>query len=59
MTVRREIATRDRRAALQGREAYLKQYVDQLSGEPARLAAETRAAKLVAAANSRLEQNRS
>ena len=34
----REVATRDGRVELRGREAYLKQYVDRPSGEPARLA---------------------
>ena len=32
----RAVATRDRRAEPRGRETYLKQYVDRLSGEPAR-----------------------
>ena len=31
----RAVAKRDRRAEPRGREAYLKQYVDRLSGEPA------------------------
>ncbi len=31
----RAVATRDRRAEPRGREAYLKQYVDRPSGEPA------------------------
>ena len=34
----REVATRDGRVELRGREAYLKQYVDRPSGGPARLA---------------------
>ena len=34
----REVATRDGRVEPRGREAYLKQYVDRPSGEPARLA---------------------
>ena len=34
----REVATRDGRVESRGREAYLKQYVDRPSSEPARLA---------------------
>ena len=52
----RAVATRDRRAEPRGREAYLKQYVDRLSGEPACLDAGPTASRLVAAANPRLQQ---
>jgi hypothetical protein len=40
-------------------EAYLKQYVEGLSGEPARLHALQHACRLVAAVNSRSQQKRS
>jgi len=49
------VAMRDRRAEPRGREAYLKQYVDRLSGEPACLDAGLTASRLVEAANSRLQ----
>ena len=52
----RAVAMRDRRAAPRGREAYLKQYVDRPSGEPACLDATPDASRLVAAANPRLQQ---
>jgi hypothetical protein len=55
----RAVAMRDRRAEPRGREAYLKQYVDRLSGEPACLDAGSTASRLVAAANPRLQQKRS
>ena len=55
----RAVATRDRRAEPRGREAYLKQYVDRPSGEPACLDAGPTASRLVAAANPRLQQKRS
>ena len=42
----------------EGPEAYLKQYVEDLSGEPARLRASKPACRRVVAANSRLQQNR-
>ena len=42
-----------------GTEAYLKQYVEGLSGEPARLHASEAACRLVEAANPRLQQKRS
>ena len=42
--------------AYDGREAYLKQYVDRLSGEPACLDAASTASRLVVAANPRLQQ---
>ena len=42
-----------------GADAYLKQYVERLSGEPARLPAVQRAGRRVAAANGRLQQKRS
>lgn len=50
----REVALRAGRAEPRRREAYSLQYVDRLSGEPARLAGEG-AARLGAAANSRLQ----
>jgi hypothetical protein len=52
----RAVATRDGRAEPRGREAYLKQYVDRLNGEPACLDAGLSASRLVAAANPRLQQ---
>jgi hypothetical protein len=52
----RAVAMRDRRAEPRGREAYLKQYVDRPSGEPACLDAMPDASRLVAAANPRLQQ---
>ncbi len=52
----RAVAKRDRRAEPRGREAYLKQYVDRPSGEPAYLDAVPTASRFVAAANPRLEQ---
>ena len=55
----RAIARRDRRAEPRGREAYLKQYVDRLNGEPACLDAVPTASGLVVAANLRLKQKRS
>ena len=55
----RVVATRDRRAEPRGREAYLKRYVDRLSGEPACPDAVSTASRLVAAANPRLQQKRS
>ena len=55
----RAVATRDRRAESRGRKAYLKQYVDRPSGEPACLDATPDASRLVAAANPRLQQKRS
>ncbi len=55
----RAVALRDGRVERGRPEAYLKQYVEGLSGEPARLHARTAACKLVAAANPRLEQKRS
>ena len=42
-----------------GTEAYLKEYGEGLSGEPARLPAVQSAGRLVAAANGRLQQKRS
>ena len=54
----RAVAKRDRRAEARGREAYLKQYVDRPSGEPACLDAGPTASRLVAAANPRLQQKR-
>ena len=42
-----------------GTEAYSKQYVEGLSGEPARMPAVQSAGRLVAAANGRLQQKRS
>ena len=42
-----------------GREAYSRQYVDRLSGEPARLRAAEAAGRLVAAASLQLQQKRS
>ena len=55
----RAVAKRDRRAEPRGREAYLKRYVDRLSGEPACLDAVPTASRLVVAANPRLQQKRS
>ena len=55
----RAVAKRERRAEPRGRKAYLKQYVDRPSGEPACLDATPDAARLVAAANPRLQQKRS
>ena len=55
----RAVAKRDRRAEPRGREAYLKQYVDRLSGEPACLDAVPTASRPVTAANPRLQQRRS
>ena len=55
----RAVAKRERRAESRGRKAYLKQYVDRQSGEPACLDATPDAARLVAAANPRLQQKRS
>ena len=55
----RAVAMRDRRAEPRGREAYLKQYVDRPSGEPACLDAGLTASRLVVAANPRLQQKRS
>ena len=55
----RAVAKRDRRAELRGREAYLKQYVDRPSCEPACLDAGVPVPRLVAAANPRLQQKRS
>ena len=55
----RVVAKRDRRAEPRVREAYLKLYVDRLSGEPACLDAVPTASRLVAAANPRLQQKRS
>jgi len=49
----RAVATRDRRAEPRGREAYLKQYVDRLSGEPACLDAGPTASRCVATALAR------
>jgi len=49
------VGGRDRRAEPRGREAYLKQYVDRPSGEPACLDAGPTASRLVAAANPRLQ----
>jgi hypothetical protein len=49
----------DRRAEPRGREAYLKQYVDRLNGEPACLDAGSTASRLVEAANPQLQQKRS
>ena len=53
------VASRDGRAEAGGTEAYLKKYVEGLSGEPARLHASQAACRLVVAANSRLQQKRS
>jgi hypothetical protein len=53
------VAERDGRVEPRGREAYLKQYVDRPSGEPARWHAMEPACQLVAAANPRLQQKRS
>ncbi len=47
-------ALRDGRVEPRWREAYSLQYVDRLSGEPARLHAADAACRLVAAANGRL-----
>jgi len=55
----RAVAKRDRRVEPRRREAYLKQYVDRPSGEPACLDAGSIAFRLVAAANLRLQQKRS
>ncbi len=55
----RPVASRDGRVEPRGREAYSLEYVDQLSGEPARLHAAEAACRLVAAANGRLQQKRS
>ena len=55
----RAVAWRDERVELRRPEAYLKQYVEGLSGEPARLHAAETACRLVRAANSRLQQKRS
>jgi hypothetical protein len=52
----RTIARRDRRAEQRGREAYLKQYVDRLNGEPVCLDAVPTASGLVVATNLRLQQ---
>ena len=55
----RAVASRDGRAEPRGTEAYLKEYVERLSGEPARLHAAVAACRLVVAANGRLQQKRS
>jgi hypothetical protein len=55
----RAVAKRHRRTEPRRREAYLKQYVDRPSGEPACLDARPSASRLVAAANPRLQQKRS
>jgi hypothetical protein len=55
----RAVVKRDRREELRGRDAYLKRYVDRLSGEPACLDAGPTASRLVAATNPRLQQKRS
>ena len=55
----RAVVSRDGRAEARGTEAYWNQYVQGLSGEPARLPAIQSAGKLVAAANGRLQQKRS
>ena len=55
----RAVAWRDERVEPRRPEAYLKQYVEGLSGEPARLHASEVACRLVVAANSRLQQKRS
>ena len=54
---KRKAASRDRRAEARGTEAYLRKYVEGLSDEPVGLA-HLDAAKLVAAADLRLQQNR-
>jgi len=51
----RAVALRDEREEPRGPEAYLKQYVEGQSGEPARLHAQKPACRLVVAANSRLQ----
>ena len=55
----RAVASRDGRVEPRRREAYSLEYVDRLSGEPARLHAAEAACRLVAAANPRLQQKRS
>ncbi len=55
----RSVASRDGRVEPRGTEAYLKQYSEGLSGEPARMPAVQSAGRLVAAANGRLQQKRS
>ena len=55
----RGVAWRDGRVEARGPEAYLKQYVEGPSGEPARLHAVEPACRLVVAKNSRLQQKRS
>ncbi len=55
----RAVAWRDGRAEPRGTEAYLKEYGEGLSGEPASLPAVQSAGRLVAAANGRLQQKRS
>ncbi len=55
----RPVASRDGRVEPRGREVYSLQYVDRLSGEPARLHAGDAACRLVAAASGRLQQKRS
>ena len=55
----RAVAWRDGRVEPRGTKAYLKQYVEGLSGEPTRLHAVRGACRLVAAANPRLQQKRS
>ena len=55
----RAVASRDGRAEPRGTEAYWNQYVEGLSGEPARMPAVQGAGRLVAAANERLQQKHS
>ncbi|MGH2362488.1 MAG: hypothetical protein ACRDGM_18340, partial [bacterium] len=55
----RAVASRDGRAEPRGTEAYLKQYVEGLSGEPVRMPAVKSGGRLVVAANGRLQQKRS
>jgi hypothetical protein len=52
---KRRVALRDGRVEPGRPEAYLKQYVEGLNGEPARLHAAKSACRLVAAANLRLQ----